>query len=186
MQDRVRTGGPQLLASAFERSDRPRKQIEASLGRTAAAGRWRWRRRPVEDDARASGSGAAAGAPAGSVLSLDGAGTAFTVLCGKVEPDDSLGSQVVMGGAALGDEDEEGFSGYVRRCFAAEQAAALSEFLNRRSRAGRTPRCARHVAARHLSGMETFDLKQLMDAFRACVISTLTLRKGQAVVTCLV
>src|SRR5579864_1005150 len=38
MQERVRTSGPQLLGAALERMDPAlRKQIEASLGRTAAA-----------------------------------------------------------------------------------------------------------------------------------------------------
>jgi hypothetical protein len=123
-----------VLGAALERMDPVlRKQIEASLGRTAAAlaGGAGGDELLKRMQARRAG-GADAGACARSVLSLDKSwhGVHY-LLCGKAEEDDSLAGQAVMGGTALGDENREGFSGYgPARCFTAERVAQISEFLD--------------------------------------------------------
>ena len=192
MQERVRTAGPQLLAGALERMDPAlRKQIEASLGRTTAALAGGEGGEDLLKMMQARRTGGA-GARAGSVLSLDKSwhGVHF-LLCGKTEPDDSLAGQAVMGGTALGEEDDEGFSGYgPARCFAAEQVARISDVLSRPEVEQDAERRFDAPAMSQLGiypGWRESDLKDVMDALRKLRdFYADAAGKGQAIVTCLV
>ena len=173
MQDRVRTNGPQLMASALAQLDpQLRKQIEDSLGRTTAA----MAAGEGGDDIlklmerRQAGSGPAVSTGAGVVLSLDKAwhGVHY-LLCGEVEPGAALLSQAVLGGVELGDDDE-GFSGYgPPRYFTAARVAELAQALAR-------PEVEAEAAARFdavrmselniYPGWQGSDEKWVMDGFR--------------------
>lgn len=129
MREAVLDHGPQLLAGAMDLHPELRAQIEQSLGRTQEALRsgeggdalfalmqQRLGERPP---------GTAEGADA--ELSLDKAwhGVHY-VLCGAVEPGDSLLSQAVLGGTEVGED----FSGYGPvRCFTPGQVAELAGAL---------------------------------------------------------
>lgn len=194
MQDRVRTAGPQLLAAALERMDPIlRKQVEASLGRTAAAlaGGAGGEELLKMVQSRLAGR-TTAKVHAGAVLSLDKSwhGVHF-ILCGKAEPDDGVASQAVMGGTALGDEDDEGFSGYgPARCFTVEQVNQISNFLNRPEVEQEAERRFDAAAMSKLGiypGWRQSDLDSLMDYLRSLrAYYADAASKSQAVVTCLV
>lgn len=194
MQERVRTTGPALLGAALERMDPAlRKQIEASLGRTAAAfanGAGGEELLKMMQTRRFGDAGASARAR--TVLSLDKNwhGVHF-LLCGKAEADDSLAGQAVMGGTALGEEDDEGFSGYgPARCFTAERVAQISEYLNRPEVEKEAVRRFDASTMSELSiypGWRQSDLTTVMDAFRNLRQFYATAARGRkAVVACLV
>lgn len=195
MQERLLTIGPQSMAATLSRlPDSLRQQVEASLGRTAAA--------------LASGQGgddilklmqkhlARRAKPAAGkreVLSLEKAwhGVHY-LLTGAAEPGPELRSQAVLGGVELGD-DPEGFSGYgPARYFRAAQVRVLSEEL-------RHPEVESEAAARfdpgRMSRLQIYpgwqageqDREWLVDAFhrlRDFYLSAAA--QGRAVVTCLV
>ncbi|HYL73048.1 MAG TPA: YfbM family protein [Bryobacteraceae bacterium] len=133
MQDRVRAAGPQMMAQALSRLDpRLRQQIEQSLGRTSAAlagGAGGDQLLKLMQERGPRGKAATA---ARTILSLDKAwhGVHY-VLCGEVEAGAALLSQPVLGGVAIGDDDE-GFSGYgPARYFTAAKVAELAHALSR-------------------------------------------------------
>lgn len=195
MQERLRAIGPQSMAATLSRLPDPlRQQIEASLGRTAAA--------------MASGEGgddilklmqkhlARRAEPAAGkreVLSLEKAwhGVHY-LLAGAAEPGPELLSQAVLGGVKLGD-DPEGFSGYgPARYFRAAQVRALSEELRR-------PEVESEAAARFnpakMSQLQIYpgwragdqDKEWLMDAFRRFrAFYSSAAAQGRALITSLV
>lgn len=195
MQERLRAIGPQSMAATLSRLPDPlRQQIEASLGRTAAA--------------MASGQGgddilklmqkhlARRAEPAAGkreVLSLEKAwhGVHY-LLAGAAEPGPELLSQAVLGGVKLGD-DPEGFSGYgPARYFRAAQVRALSEELRR-------PEVESEAAARFnpakMSQLQIYpgwragdqDKEWLMDAFRRFrAFYSSAAAQGRALITSLV
>ena len=135
MQDRVRAAGPQMMAQAMSRLDpRLRQQLEASLGRSTAAlagGAGGDQLLKLMQD-RAARGGSPRPRAERPVLSLDKAwhGVHY-VLCGEVEAGATLLSQPVLGGVAIGDDDE-GFSGYgPARYFTAEKVAELAQAMSR-------------------------------------------------------
>lgn len=196
MQERMRAAGPQVLADKLAQLDpRLRQQIEASMGRTALAfaaggGGDDILKMLQERAARRGGLGPSASPHA--VLSLDKSwhGVHY-VLCGEVEPGASLLSQAVMGGVALGDEDDEGFSGYgPARYFTAAQVVELSQALGR-------PEVESEAAARFdaermsqlgiYPGFRASDAEEILDAYRRLRdFYSDAADKGRAMVTCLV
>jgi hypothetical protein len=193
MQERLRASGPQTMAATLSRLPGPlRQQIEASLGRTAAA--------------IASGQGGGdilkllrdrlPAKPVGEkreLLSLEKAwhGVHY-LLTGAAEPGPELRSQAVLGGMELGD-DPEGFSGYgPARYFRAAQVRELSEELRR-------PEVKSEAAARfdpaRMSRLQIYpgwlageqDREWLMGGFQRLRDFYLSAAaQGRAVVTCLV
>lgn len=136
MEDRIRAAGPQLLGQALAKLDpRIREQLEQRMGATAAQfssgqGGDQLLRMMQERRERAMNV-MGTGKRESPRLSLDKEwhGVHY-LLCGKAEPDDSLLSKAVLGGRALGDDDE-GFSGYgPARCFTASEVAQLSAALD--------------------------------------------------------
>jgi hypothetical protein len=128
MREAILERGPQLLAGAMDLHPQLRQQIEESLGRTQEA------LRGGQGGAELltlmqSRLGGAGGSREGAheSLSLDKAwhGVHY-VLCGTVEPDESLLSQAVLGGTEIGED----FSGYgPARFFTAAQVAELAAAL---------------------------------------------------------
>ena len=195
-QERLRTMGPQMLASSLAQFDPAmRAQLEQRLGRTmeafaAGKGGDDILKLMLERDARRN-AGAASPAKTRAVLSLDKAwhGVHY-VLCGEVEPGPALLSQAVLGGTALGDDDE-GFSGYgPARYFTAAQVAELSQALSRPELESEA--VARFDAGRmsELSiypGWRASDAEWVMDAFRRLRdFYADAAGQGRAMVTCLV
>jgi hypothetical protein len=145
--------------------------------------------RNVQDRARtARAVSAVAESP---ILSLEKAwhGVHY-VLCGQPEPGSSLLSQVILGGAVLG-EDDEGFSGYgPPRYFTSGHVAQLSRTLSRpemeAEAAGRF-NAARMSQLRIYPGWQPSDGERVMNAFRRLRDFYADARaKGNAMVTCLV
>jgi hypothetical protein len=195
MQERVRTAGPQLLAGALSQLDPAlRKQIEESLGRTTAAlaaGAGGDDILKLMEQRRTRGGGPASSAGSRAVLSLDKAwhGVHY-LLCGEVEPGTALLSQPVLGGAALGDDDE-GFSGYgPARYLTAKQVAELSQAMSRpelESQAAARFDAARMSQLSIYPGWRPSDAEWVMDGFRRLRdFYTDAASKGRAIVTCLV
>ncbi|MGB6412728.1 MAG: YfbM family protein, partial [Candidatus Cybelea sp.] len=138
-------------------------------------------------------AGAEPSSPSGKrdVLSLDKAwhGVHY-LLCGESEPGPTLLSQAVLGGSALGDDDE-GFSGYgPARYFTAERVAQLAAQLSApeleaeavgRFDAGRMEELGIYP------GWKASDADWVMDGFRRLRdFYAEAARKGNAIVTCLV
>jgi len=195
MQERLRTIGPQTVAASLSHlPESLRQQIEASLGRTAAA--------------MAAGEGgddivklmqkhlARHAEPAGGkreVLSLEKAwhGVHY-LLAGGAEPGPELRSQAVLGGVELGD-NPEGFSGYgPARYFRAAQVRELSEELRR-------PEVESEAVARfdpaRMSQLQIYpgwrdaeqDKEWVMEAFhRLRDFYSSAAAQGRAIITCLV
>jgi hypothetical protein len=196
MQDRVRAAGPKMLADAMARLDpRTRQQLEASLGRTTAAlagGAGGDQLLKLMEQRGARAGGAARSVATRAVLSLDKAwhGVHY-VLCGEVEPGTTLLSQAVMGGVALG-EDDEGFSGYgPARYFTAAQVAELGRALSGaevESEAAARFDPARMTQLRIYPGWgSSDDAEWVMDAFRRLRdFYRDAAGHGRAIVTCLV
>lgn len=195
VQDRMRSNGPQLMATALSRLDPAlREEIEKRLGRTTAAlstGAGGDAILKLMEERRTRGAGMQSGAGARAVLNLDKAwhGVHY-VLCGEAEPGATLLSQAVLGGAVIGDDDE-GFSGYgPPRYFPPEQVAALGQALSR-------PELEAEAAARFdailmsqlgiYPGFEASHADWVMDAFRRLrdfYVNAASQRR--ALVTCLV
>lgn len=126
-----------------------------------------------------------------ATLSLDKAwhGVHY-LICGETEPGAALLSQAVLGGTALGDDDE-GFSGYgPARCFTASEAAQLAQEL---SRPGVESEAAARFDAQRMSelqiypGWETSDADWVLDAFRRLRdFYSEAATNGRAIVTCIV
>src|SRR5690348_17381755 len=126
MQERARAMGPEMLAGMLSRLDPAlRQRLGERLGKSpdqlseAFTG---------DDIARLPSRGSSSG----PVLELDKAwhGVHY-LLCGQAEPGETILSQAVLGGTALGDDDE-GFSGYgPARYFTAAQVAELAQALSR-------------------------------------------------------
>ena len=184
MRERIRTIGPQMLADTAARLGKTPEELTAALG---------------SDDLlklfESRGTQSSAQSPDASnkrgVLSLDKAwhGVHY-VLCGESEPGPTLLSQAVLGGSALGDDDE-GFSGYgPARYFTADQVAQLAAALS-------TPALEAEAASRFdagrmnelgiYPGWKTTDADWLMDGLRSLRdFYADAANKGNAIVTCLV
>jgi hypothetical protein len=195
MRDRVRSTGPTLLADALTRLDpRIRQQLEERLGRTAAAfaaGQGGDDILRLMEQQQVRGSGAASSAGARKMLSLekDWHGVHY-LLCGEVEPGAALLSRPVLGGTALGGDDE-GFSGYgPARCFTAAEVAELAGALGRpgiEAEAAARFDPARMSASRIYPGWQASDADGVMDAFRRLRdFYADAASRGRAIVTCLV
>jgi hypothetical protein len=194
-QERLRTIGPQLLASTLSQFDPAmRAQLEQRLGRTtealaAGAGGDDILKLMQERAARRARPGSPVGARA--VLSLEKAwhGVHY-VLCGEVEAGPALLSQAVLGGAELGD-DKKGFAGYgPPRYFTAAQVADLSQALSRpelESEAAARFDAGRMSALSIYPGWQPSDAEWVMDAFRRLRdFYSDAAGQGRAMVTCLV
>lgn len=191
VQDRMRAAGPQVMAEKWAQLDpRLRQQIMGRTTAAFAAGKADDILKMLQERAARRGGLAPAASPR-AVLSLDKSwhGVHY-VLCGEVEPGASLLSQAVMGGVALGDDDE-GFSGYgPARYFTAAQVAELNQALSR-------PEVESEAAARFdadrmsqlgiYPGRRASDAEEVLDAFRRLRdFYSDTAGKGRAMVTCLV
>ena len=112
------------------------------------------------------------------------------LLCGEPEPGETLLSQAVLGGTALG-EDDEGFSGYgPPRYFTASQVAELADAL---SRPGLESEIAERFDAERMSdlaiypGWRASDADWLLDGSRRLRdFYSKAAAEGRAIVTCLV
>jgi hypothetical protein len=129
MREAVLARGPQLLAGAMDQHPQLREQIEQSLGRAQEAlrngegGEALFTLMQQRLGGRTSGKAEVAH----TELSLDKAWHGIHyVLCGAVEPGDSLLSRAVLGGTEVGED----FSGYgPARCFTPGQVAELAGAL---------------------------------------------------------
>jgi len=126
MREAILARGPKLLAGAMDLHPQLRAQIEASVGRTQAALRSGEGGQALLALMQQRLGGRSAGKPqgAGDVLSLDKAwhGVHY-VLCGAVEPGESLVSRAVLGGTEVGED----FSGYgPARCFSGAEVTELA------------------------------------------------------------
>jgi hypothetical protein len=196
MQERVRTLGPQKLAAALEQLDpRIRQKLEERLGESTASlasghGGEAILKLMKERGARTAGMSSLAGSR--EKLSLDKSwhGVHY-VLCGEVEPGTSLLSQPVLSGVALGEEDDEGFSGYgPARFFPPDKVAEIAKALSRPELEAET---AGRFDAEKMNKLEIYpgwrasDAVELMDAFRllrSFYIDAASKRNG--IVTCLI
>ncbi|HEY6325496.1 MAG TPA: YfbM family protein [Candidatus Cybelea sp.] len=196
MEDRVKTAGPQMLAESLARLDPSLRELLAErLGKSPDE----WARTLQGDDLlklmRERRSRLSAqqevGREARSALSLDKAwhGVHY-VLCGEAEPGATLLSQAVLGGTALGEEDE-GFSGYgPARYFTSSQIAELAEAL---SRPGLEAEAAARFDPKRMSdlgiypGWRDSDADGVLDGFRSLRdFYSKAAADGHAIVTCLV
>ena len=196
VEERMRTAGPQLMASALQNLDpRIRGQLEQRLGRStqsfaSGAGGEDLLRVMMERRARAVEATKMSKAKRVTLsLEKEWHGVHY-VLCGKVEPDDSLLSKAVLGGQILGDDDE-GFSGYgPARFFTPQQVVELSHALNR-------PEVEEEAAARFNAvemmklgiypGWRASDAEQVITALRQLrEFYADAAGKGRGIVTCLV
>jgi hypothetical protein len=196
MQDRVRAAGPQMFATALSNLDpRIRKQLEERMGHSteafaAGGGGDALLKMMEERRVRATGMSQMSkkAFPAIS-LEKEWHGVHY-VLCGEIEPGESLLSKAVLGGEVLG-EDDEGFSGYgPARCFTAPQVAELSGKLGDAEL--ETEAAARFDAERMnklkiYPGWRPTDAEPVMAAFRRLRdFYADAAQKGHAIVTCLV
>jgi hypothetical protein len=189
-RERMRAAGPQVLADKLSRLDpRLREQIEKSMGRFMSSDGATVLKMMQERLGRRPDTGSRVASR--TVLSIDKAwhGVHY-LLCGEVEPGSGLLSQVVMGGAALGDDDE-GFSGYgPARYFTAAQVAEIGQALSRPEL--ETEAAARFDAGRMSElkiypGWRASDAEWVTGAFRQLRdFYSDAARQGRAIVTCLV
>jgi hypothetical protein len=112
------------------------------------------------------------------------------ILCGEPEPGPALLSQAVLGGVALGDDDE-GFSGYgPARYFTVEQVAQLAEQLSvpgLEAEASERFDAGRMEELRIYPGFKGSDADWVIDGFRRLRdFYADAANKGHAIVTCLV
>lgn len=195
LEQRMRAAGPQMMARALGQLDpRVRQRLEERLGRSAdsfstGAGAEDLLKQMRERFARASAADAPKARHTSISLDKEWHGVHY-LLCGKTEPDDSLVSQAVLGGAILG-EDDEGFSGYgPARAFTPEQVAALSQALSASDLEAQA--AARFDAGKTTSleiypGWRASDAEEVMNAFRRLrEFYADAAGKGRAIVTCLV
>ncbi|HEX3454316.1 MAG TPA: YfbM family protein [Gaiellaceae bacterium] len=189
MRKAIMERGPQLMAAAMEMHPQLREQLEQSLGRSQAA-----LANGDGGDAvfsliqqRLGGRDRAAGG--GDRLELDKAWHGLHyILSGKVEPDETLIGQAVLGGTEIGDD----FSGYgPARWFTAAEVGELAAVLG-------DPAVAKDAAARYDTarmtelqiypfGWDEDDREWLLSALRGLRgFYADAAGKGSAVVTCLV
>ena len=183
--------GPQLLAGAMALHPQLREQIEQSLGRTQAAlqgGEGGEALFALMKERLGRGSTRPQGAH--DVLSLDKAwhGVHF-VLCGEVEPGESLLSQAVLGGTEVGED----FSGYgparvLTMPQTAELAAALSPpEVEQEASARFDPQRMAELQIYPFGWNEEDNREWVMTAFRELrAFYAGAAAAGRAVVTCLV
>jgi hypothetical protein len=183
MRDRIRTVGPQMLADTAARLGKTPEELAAALGSDDLLKLFEARRTRSAEGPSASGKR--------DVLSLDKAwhGVHY-VLCGESEPGPTLLSQAVLGGSALGDDDE-GFSGYgPARYFTADQVVQLAAQLSAPElEAEATSRfdAARMEKLGIYPGWNASDADWMMDGFRRLRdFYADAAKKGHAIVTCLV
>lgn len=192
MREAILARGPQLLAGAMDLHPQLREQIEQSLGRTQAALRSGEGGEAVVAFMRERLGRTPAGKAEGvhSKLDVDKAwhGVHF-VLCGQVEPGDSLLSRAVLGGTEIGED----FSGYgPARCFTpaqtAELAAALNDPQTEQQAAGRyDPQRMTELQIYPFGWDEEDDREWILDSFRQLrSFYAEAAANGRAVVTCLV
>jgi hypothetical protein len=184
MRDRIRTIGPQMLADTAARLGKTPEELTAALGSDDLLKLF---------ESRGTRSSAQPPGLSGNreVLSIEKAwhGVHF-ILCGEPEPGPTLLSQAVLGGSALG-SDDEGFSGYgPARYFTAGQVAQLAAQLS-------APELEAAIAGRFDAGrMEELgiypgwsasDAGLVMDGFtRLRDFYGDAANRGNAIVTCLV
>lgn len=196
MEERVRTAGPQMLASALANLDpRVREQLEARLGGTTqqfAAGEGGQALLKVMQERRERAMGmmqtASKQRPRLS-LEKEWHGVHY-MLCGEVEPGASLPSKAVLGGKPLGDNDE-GFSGYgPARFFNPQEVAAIEEALNQpqmESEASARFDAAQMNKLEIYPGWREGDVEVLMSSIRSLRdFYASAAASGKAIVTCLV
>jgi hypothetical protein len=195
IQARIRARGPEMMANVFSQLDpRIRQRFEERLGQSTSS--------------LASGQGGDAilklmqdrGARATSMAKMNGPREKLSldkewhgvhyVLCGEVEPGTALLSQAVMGGTAIG-EDDEGFSGYgPARFFSREKVNDLAKALSRpeleAEAAGRFD-AAKMSRLGIYPGWRDTDATGVMDALRRLRdFYSDAASKGHGIVTCLV
>jgi len=196
MEERVRTAGPQMFAAALQNLDpRIRQRLEERIGGTAqsfAGGKGGEVLLKMMQERRARAVEASKMSDEGhATLSLDKEwhGVHY-LLCGKVEPDDSLLSKAVLGGSILG-EDDEGFSGYgAARFFTPQEVSELnralsdSEVEDQASARFNAPEMTR---LKIYPGWRSTDREQVIDALRRLrAFYAEAASKGRGVVACLV
>lgn len=195
MQERLRAGGPKLMADMLSRIDpRVRERLEQRMGRSAqelASGAGGEELLKLMEERRASLAGKGAAGAARTVLSLDKDwhGVHY-LLCGLAEPGAALESKAVMGGTDIG-EDDEGFSGYgPARYFTPQQVGELSQAL---SRAGLEAEAAARFDSAEMNKLQIYpgfrpaDAESLLAALgRLRDFYADAAAKGRAIVTCLV
>jgi Domain of unknown function (DUF1877) len=142
MREAILTRGPQLLAGAMDLHPELRARIEQSLGRTQAALRGGDEGEALLALMQQRLGGGRSGPAEGTYdrLDLDKAwhGVHY-LLCGAVEPGDSLLGQAVLGGTEIGED----FSGYgPARYFTVARVAELAAAL-------RQPQTEAEVVARY-------------------------------------
>lgn len=194
LEERMRKAGPQMMARALEQLDpRIKQQLEQRIGRTAASlatGQGGEDLLRLMEERRAKIEALGKSKPHASIsLEKEWHGVHY-VLCGEVEPGESLLSKAVLGGNVLG-EDDEGFSGYgPARSFTSGQVAELSAALS-------NPEVEREAAARFdaarmsklgiYPGWRASDAEQVMQALRQLRdFYADAASKGRGIVTCLV
>jgi hypothetical protein len=196
MQDRVRSLGPEQIEAALSQLDPSiRNRIEENLHRVNAEPGGGWGGNDIiklmEERQKRGPSPVPPQSRERQRLSLGKTwhGVHY-VLCGEPEPGRELAGQAVMGGAALGDDDE-GFSGYgPARCFTASQVIELSQALGQHdleSEAAARFDAARMSALGIYPGWRPSDAAEVMDGFRRLrAFFADAAENGQAIVTCLV
>jgi hypothetical protein len=196
MEERVRTSGPQLMASALANLDpRIREQLEARLGGTTqqfAAGKGGEALLKAMQARRERAMGMTQTASkTRPTLSLEKEwhGVHY-LLCGELEAGASVLSKAVLGGKPLGDDDE-GFSGYgPARFLAPSEVVQIYEAL---SRADLESQASARFDAAQMNKLQIYPGWRPGDA-EALIISLQSLREfykdaatnGKAIVTCLV
>lgn len=191
MQDRMRAAGPQMLADTLSRLDPSLQQrLAERLGKTPASLDANDILQLIEARFRGAAQASSA-ASTRTTLSLDKAwhGVHY-ILCGESEPGASLLSRAVLGGAALG-EDDEGFSGYgPPRYFTAAQVAELAATMkdpNLESEAAARFDAERMSELGIYPGWRASDADWVLDGFRRLRdFYSDAAAKGRAIVTCLV
>ncbi|HYL27057.1 MAG TPA: YfbM family protein [Candidatus Nitrosotalea sp.] len=197
MEDRVKAAGPQMLVEGLARLDpRLKERLAERLGKSPDE----WARSLQGDDLLKMMQERRARLSAGNevarkthpTLSLDKAwhGVHY-ILCGETEPGATPLSQAILGGTALGDEDDEGFSGYgPARYFTASQVAEIAHALN-------DPVLESQAAARFdpekmaeleiYPGWRASDAESLLNALRQLRdFYAKAAADGDAIVTCIV
>jgi len=196
LEERMRTAGPQMFAAALQNLDpRIRQRLEERLGATAqsfAGGQGGETLLKMMQERRARAVEATKmSQEKHATLSLDKEwhGVHY-MLCGKVEPDDSLLSKAVLGGTILG-EDDEGFSGYgPARCFTPQEVADLSRALSNpevEDQASVRFDASEMTRLEIYPGWRATDREQVIDALRRLRdFYAEAASKGRGIVTCLV
>lgn len=196
LQDRMKSIDPQALAKSLAGLDPSLQQrLAQRLGKTPAEGTAAVTGDDIVKLIEERFSRLPRGAPKKSeshpTLSLDKAwhGVHY-LISGETEPGSALVSQAVLGGTALGDDDE-GFSGYgPARYFTADEVAQLAQELKR---SGLESEAAARFDAQRMTELQIYpgwqpsDAQWLLDAFRHLRdFYAEAATNGRAIVTCLV